>query len=224
MHLCFSCITYLSFGTEIAGETKTQVAVLDLNQQQRARSIYRLHRFVITISQHLEFKVEIQNDPNKHITTTTESSVPWSDLNFAKVCSKTLLDSSALRWLLSAISYAQLYVVYSKLCRGKLFNRKRKPHTMSEKRHKINKFANYQKYNNEKQSRLGPPCFCSFSKPLTSFSTPVFSMVFDVKRMISTQFRWQGPCWSLCKLRLAFISLLHVFNKNELYIRLNESY
>ena len=24
MHLCFSCISYLSFGTEIAGETKTQ--------------------------------------------------------------------------------------------------------------------------------------------------------------------------------------------------------
>ena len=40
MHLCFSCISYLSFGTEIAGET-----VLDLNQQQCARSIYRLHRF-----------------------------------------------------------------------------------------------------------------------------------------------------------------------------------
>ena len=38
MHLCFSCISYLSFGTEIAGET-----VLDLNQQQCARSIYRLH-------------------------------------------------------------------------------------------------------------------------------------------------------------------------------------
>ena len=39
MHLCFSCISYLSFGTEIAGET-----VLDLNQKQSARSIYRLHR------------------------------------------------------------------------------------------------------------------------------------------------------------------------------------
>ena len=24
MHLCFSCISYLSFGTEIAGETKPQ--------------------------------------------------------------------------------------------------------------------------------------------------------------------------------------------------------
>ena len=35
MHLGFSCISYLSFGTEIAEET-----VLDLNQQQCARSIY----------------------------------------------------------------------------------------------------------------------------------------------------------------------------------------
>ena len=40
MHLCFSFISYLSFSTEIAGET-----VLDLNEQQGARSIYRLHRF-----------------------------------------------------------------------------------------------------------------------------------------------------------------------------------
>ena len=37
------------------------------------------------ISQHLEFKVKIQNDPNKQIATTTENSVPWSDLNFPKV-------------------------------------------------------------------------------------------------------------------------------------------
>ena len=33
MHLCFTCILYLSSG------------LLDLNQQQHARSIYRLHRF-----------------------------------------------------------------------------------------------------------------------------------------------------------------------------------
>ena len=40
MPLCFTYISYLSFGTEIAME-----AVLNLEQQQRARSIYRLHRF-----------------------------------------------------------------------------------------------------------------------------------------------------------------------------------
>ena len=51
--------------------------------------------------------------------------------------------SSAVPILLS-FSQLMLYVAYSKLCRGKLFKRKRKPHTMSEKRHKINKFANYQ--------------------------------------------------------------------------------
>ena len=40
MLLCFTYISYLSFGTEIAMET-----VLNIDQQQRARSIYRLHRF-----------------------------------------------------------------------------------------------------------------------------------------------------------------------------------
>ena len=60
----------------------------------------------MTISQHLEFKVKIQNDPNKQIITTTESPVPWSDLNFPKVCSKILLDSSTLQRFLSAIPYA----------------------------------------------------------------------------------------------------------------------
>ena len=49
MPFSFSCISYLFFGTEIARETKTQATVtaivLNLNQQQRARSIYSLHRF-----------------------------------------------------------------------------------------------------------------------------------------------------------------------------------
>ena len=36
MHLCFSCISYLYFGIEIAGETKSQ---------QHARSICWLHPF-----------------------------------------------------------------------------------------------------------------------------------------------------------------------------------
>ena len=75
---------------------------------------------------HLESKVKIQNDPNKQITTTTESSVPWSDFNFPKVCSKILLNSSTLRRFLSGL-YGATYVAYSKLCRGKLFKRKRKP-------------------------------------------------------------------------------------------------
>ena len=38
-----------------------------------------------------------------------------------------------------------MYVcMYSKLWRGKFFKRKRKPHTLTEKRHKVKKFANYQ--------------------------------------------------------------------------------
>ena len=55
------------------------------------------------ISRHLESKVKIRNDPNKQIATTTESSVPWSDFNFTKVCSKILLNSSTLQRLLSAV-------------------------------------------------------------------------------------------------------------------------
>ena len=48
MHLCLSCISYLSFSTEIAGET-----VLYLNQQQCAQSIYRLHRFCRVLKDNL---------------------------------------------------------------------------------------------------------------------------------------------------------------------------
>ena len=93
-----------------------------------------------------------------HVSTAYDFFLIVSDFNFPKVCSKTLLDSSTLRRFLAAIR--ELYVAYSKLCKGKLFNRKRKPHNMSEKRHKINKFANYQNnYNGEKQSRLQLPCF-----------------------------------------------------------------
>ena len=51
--LCFSCITYLSFGTEIVRETKrkrqsVQPCIFLLNRQHRAldyrSSLYRLHR------------------------------------------------------------------------------------------------------------------------------------------------------------------------------------
>ena len=47
---------------------------------------------VWSLNPNLKFKTIL-----KRITTTTESSVPWSDFNFPKVCSKTLLDSSTLR-------------------------------------------------------------------------------------------------------------------------------
>ena len=42
---------------------------------------------------------------------------------------------------------------------------------MSEKRHKIKKKCELPKYNSEKQSRLGPPCVCSFTKQF--FSKPL---------------------------------------------------
>ena len=41
MHLCFSCISYLSFGTEIVREAKTQPN----NALDRFIDLYRLHRF-----------------------------------------------------------------------------------------------------------------------------------------------------------------------------------
>ena len=62
---------------------------------------------------------------------------------------------------------------------------------MFEKRHKINKFANYQNI----IVRNSPAFDCH----VFVFSQDRWSMVFDVMRMISTQIRWQDPCWSLCK-------------------------
>ena len=132
MHLCFSCISYLSFGTEIVGETLdrfigynvfakrghqkiievmmqtkiigesikfigstyTQESLISLSLQLYIsylnKHIVTLHRFTsfITISRHLEFKVKIQNHPNKKIKTTTERSVPWSDLDFPTFAAK----------------------------------------------------------------------------------------------------------------------------------------
>ena len=71
---------------------------------------------------------------------------------------------------------------------------------MSEKRHKINKIANYQNIKVENSPAFDHHAFVS--------SQDRWFMVFDVMRMISTQIRWQEPCWSLCKLwehRLDFI-------------------
>ena len=158
----------------------------NINTSQRFTSF-------ITISQLLEFNVKIQCDRYKQITTTTESSVPWRDLNFP------------IRFAAKHCSIAQFlgcsYQVYaaiccktdSKLCGGKLFNGKRKPHTMFEKRHKINKFANYQNIIVRNSPALDRHVFIP--------SQNRWSMIFDVMRMISTLVRWQDPCWLLCKFR-----------------------
>ena len=108
----------------------------------------------------------------KQSTTTTESSVPWSDFNFPKVCSKTLLDSStlALRRFLSAVRSYMLHIPNS--AEVKLFNRKRKPHTMSEKRHKINKFANYQNIIVRNSPAFDRHVFVSFQDRWSTFSSP----------------------------------------------------
>ena len=63
---------------------------------------------------------------------------------------------------------------------------------MSEKRHKINKIANYQNIKVGNSPAFDHHAFVS--------SQDRWFMVFDVMRMISTQIRWQEPCWSLCKL------------------------
>ena len=56
---------------------------------------------------------------------------------------------------------------------------------MSEKRHKINKFANYQNRKVRNSPALDRHVFVPSQKPL--------SLVFDIMRMISTQIRWQHP-------------------------------
>ena len=67
----------------------------------------RLLRSVNTLNSKLKFKTIL----NKQITTTTESSVSWSHLNFSKVyCSKTLMYSSTLRPFLSAIRSCMLHI------------------------------------------------------------------------------------------------------------------
>ena len=95
--------------------------------------------------------------------------------------------------------YTELYVAYFKLCKGKLFNRNRKPHALSEKQHKINKFANYQNIIVRNSPAFDRHVFVPQDR---------WSMIFDVMHMIGTQIGWQDPCWSLCKLwehRLDFI-------------------
>ena len=94
----------------------------------------------------------------------------------------------------------QPYVAHSKLCEGKLFKRRIEPHTMSEKRHKSNKFADYQKIIVRNSPAFDRHVFVLSQKPL------IFG--FYVMLMISAQICWQNPWWSLCKLwehRLDFI-------------------
>ena len=59
---------------------------------------------------------------------------------------------------------------------------------MSEKRHEINKFANYQNIIVRNSPAFHRHVFVSFQDR--------WSMDFDVMRMISTQIRWQDTCWS----------------------------
>ena len=142
MHLCFSCISYLSFGTEIEGETKpqpcfrilTNISTLDqfigyiVIAEQGHQKIVEVMMLIKIIEESVKFigskytqqslikfkTILINSEITTTIQLTTERSVPWSDLNFPKACSKTLLDSRSYQ------PYAAV------CCRGNSFNRKRK--------------------------------------------------------------------------------------------------
>ena len=130
-------------------------------------------------------------------------------------------NSSAVPILLS-FSQLILYVAYSKLCWGKLFKRKRKPLIMSKKRHKINKFANYQ----NKMVRTvqpWPPCFCSFLKTLKplvlgywrtahyQYTNPISRPLMIALQVVKTSFgfhlrEWMGNSFPWFEPRSDFMS------------------
>ena len=92
-----------------------------------------------------------------------------------------------------SFSYAQLEVLHiPNSAEENCLRKKSKTHNMSEKRYKINKFANDQNMIVRNSPAFDHHVFVS--------SQDRWSMDFDVMRMISTQIRWQDPCWSLCKL------------------------
>ena len=98
----------------------------------------RLLRSVNTLNPTLKFKTILMNKLQLLLKALyLEATLTF--LRFAaKHCSLFQLFGDSYQL------YGANYVAYSKLCGEKLFNRKRKPHTMSEKRRKINKIANYQ--------------------------------------------------------------------------------
>ena len=75
--------------------------------------------------------------------------------------------------------YEAICCIFQTLQREILFNRKRKPHTMSEKRHQINKFVNYQNIIVRNSPAFYRHVFVSFQDR--------WSMDFDVMCMISTK-------------------------------------
>ena len=88
-------------------------------------------------------------------------------LTFLRFASKHYLTPSLRRFLF--VSYTQLYVAYSKLCRGKLCKRKAN-HTL---------------------------CLEAFDRHVFDPSQNRWSLFYYVMRMISTQIPWQDPWWSL---------------------------
>ena len=122
-----------------------------------------LLRSVNTLNSELKFKTILINKLKLLPTLYREATLTFLNFRFA---SKQYWTPLLRRFLF--VSYTQLYVAYSKLCRGKLCKRKAN-HTLC-------------------LESLWPPCFWSFSKPL------IFGLLRDA---ISTQIRWQDPWWSL---------------------------
>ena len=97
----------------------------------------RLLRSVHTLNSKLKFKQSLINKSQLLVKALYLEATLTFPRFAANHCSRAQLSAFL-------ISYTQLYVAYSKLCRGKLFTKKEKPHTMSEKRRKIKKIASYQ--------------------------------------------------------------------------------
>ena len=90
------------------------------------------------------------------------------------------------------ISCAVLYVAYSKLCRGKLFNRERKPQAMSEKRPKTKKFAIYQNVIVRNSPALGRHDFVSsvwfWRNAHDQYTNPLARLLLIALQVVRTSF------------------------------------
>ena len=141
----------------------------------------RLLRSVNTLNSKVKFKTILINKSQLLLKVCTLKR-PERSQGLQQNTARQLNSSAVL------ISFTQLYVAYSKLCRGKLLNRKSKPYAISEKRHKDKKFAIDQNV----IVRNSP--VPSWVATILFLLKTVESLVFDVMRMISTQIRWRDRC------------------------------
>ena len=101
----------------------------------------RLLRSVNTLNSKLKFKTILINRESQLLLKSLHLEATWTFLRFA---ARHVHCSIAQLFGCSYQLYAAICCIFQTLGRGKLFNRKRKPHSMSERRHKTKKFSNYQ--------------------------------------------------------------------------------